>query len=198
MGPNKTLTVIRNQLGSTLLATINRKLEQISRAVDLFLSSQSDMIFYTEKVGLDRNVRVQVSVSLSPFQYQEKCLLFLPSAPPMQQEATYFDDLAKQIRGMLTAAHGHTLMLFTSYAAMSAVRERLNQGAMPFPLYSMGRNGMHTMERFKGDPRSVLLADGLINAAEKVLDTEAITYSEESTEWNKHKCKRLLKIINSV
>ena len=209
VGPDRTLSVIREQLGSTFPATINRELEQVSRAVSLFLSPQSDMIFYTaeddhggtmlcatvsdlttqlkdtlwdmerpilltsgtlavgndfhrfkEEMGLERDVRVQESVSLSPFQYQENCLLFLPGTPPMQRASTYFDDLAEQIREMLTAAHGHALVLFTSYAAMSAVRERLKRTALPFPLYTMGRNAVHTMERFKEDPGSVLLATG--------------------------------------
>ena len=50
-------------------------------------------------------------------------------------------------------------MLFTSYAAMSAVKERL-RGKTPYPLLTMGRNAVHTMEQFMGKPGSVLLATG--------------------------------------
>ena len=50
-------------------------------------------------------------------------------------------------------------MLFTSYAAMSAVKERL-KGKTPYPLLTMRRNAVHTMEQFKSQPGSVLLATG--------------------------------------
>ena len=51
------------------------------------------------------------------------------------------------------------LALFTSYSAMSAVKERLKRKT-PYPLLTMGRNAAHTLEQFKSRPGSVLLATG--------------------------------------
>lgn len=42
---------------------------------------------------------------------------------------------------------------------MSAVKERLKRKT-PYPLLTMGRNAVHTVEQFKGRPGSVLLATG--------------------------------------
>lgn len=51
-----------------------------------------------------------------------------------------------------------TPVLFTSYAAV-AVKERI-KGETPYPLFTMGRNAIYTMEQFKHRPGSVLLATG--------------------------------------
>ena len=72
----------------------------------------------------------------------------------------YFDKLAEEIRTLLIAVHGHALVLFTSYAGMSAVKDRLKQQPLPFPLFTMGRNAPHTMAQFKAAPGSVLFATG--------------------------------------
>ena len=42
---------------------------------------------------------------------------------------------------------------------MSAVKDRL-KGQTSYPLFTMGRNAVHTMEQFKSQPGSVLLATG--------------------------------------
>jgi len=61
---------------------------------------------------------------------------------------------------LIIAAHGHTLVLFTSYAEMSAVEERLQRKHLPYPLFTLRRNAVHTTERFREIPGSVLLAAG--------------------------------------
>ena len=80
--------------------------------------------------------------------------------PPRHHDADYFEKLASEIRDLLIAAHGHALVLFTSYAAMSAVKDRLKHPSLPFSLFTMGRNAHHTMAQFKASPGSVLLATG--------------------------------------
>ena len=68
--------------------------------------------------------------------------------------------MAKEIAALLDAAQGHALALFTSYAAMSAVKERLPDHGLRYPLFTMGRSTIHTTEQFKASPGSVLLAAG--------------------------------------
>ena len=75
-------------------------------------------------------------------------------------DADYFAKMAEELRTLLIAVHGHALVLFTSYAAMSAVKDRLKQHPLPFPLFTMGRNAPHTMAQFKAAPGSVLFATG--------------------------------------
>ena len=124
------------------------------------LAIGKDFCRFKEEAGLTDNSRVEESVSPSPFDYRKNCLLYFPAMPPRQHEVDYFDKLAEEIRTLLIAAHGHALVLFTSYAGMSAVKDRLKQQPLPFPLFTMGRNAPHTMAQFKAAPGSVLFATG--------------------------------------
>ena len=124
------------------------------------LAVGEDFRRFKEKTGLLTDSRVTESVARSPFDYQRNCLLYLPQLPPRQRSAAYYDELAKEIAALLDAAQGHALALFTSYAAMSAVKERLPDHGLRYPLFTMGRNAIHTAEQFKANPGSVLLAAG--------------------------------------
>ena len=115
---------------------------------------------FREQTGLLTTSRVRESVSLSPFDYRKNCLLYLPQTPPQQRTEAYYDELAREIIQLLDAACGHALVLFTSYATMSAVQERLAKERLVWPLFTMGRNAVHATEQFKANPGSVLLATG--------------------------------------
>ena len=157
------------QGGTMLCATISDLTAQLRQTLwrqlrPVILTSGTmavgeDFRRFKEETGLLADSRVMESVSLSPFDYEKNCLLYLPQHPPHQKAADYYNQLAGEIAALLKAAQGHALVLFTSYAAMSAVKERL-KGQTPYPLFTMGRNAVHTMEQFKGQPGSVLLATG--------------------------------------
>ena len=124
------------------------------------LAVGEDFHRFKEEMGLLTDSRVTESVAPSPFNYRQNCLLYLPKFPPRQKAAAYYDELAKEIAALLDAAQGHALALFTSYAAMSAVKERLPDHGLRYPLFTMGRSAIHTTEQFKASPGSVLLAAG--------------------------------------
>ena len=124
------------------------------------LAVGEDFRRFKEETGLLTDGRVTESVASSPFDYQQNCLLYLPQIPPRQKATAYYDELAKEIAALLDAAQGHALALFTSYAAMSAVKERLPNYGLRYPLFTMGRSAIHTTEQFKASPGSVLLAAG--------------------------------------
>ncbi len=124
------------------------------------LAVGEDFRRFKEETGLLTDSRVMESVVPSPFNYQQNCLLYLPKFPPRQKDTGYYDKLAKEIAALLNAAQGHALALFTSYAAMSAVKERLPNYGLRYPLFTMGRSAIHTTEQFKASPGSVLLAAG--------------------------------------
>ena len=124
------------------------------------LAVGEDFRRFKEETGLLTDSRVTESVAPSPFDYQQNCLLYLPQVPPRQKSAAYYDELAKEIAALLDAAQGHALALFTSYAAMSAVKERLPGHGLRYPLFTMGRSAIHTTEQFKASPGSMLLAAG--------------------------------------
>ena len=146
-----------------LTAQLRQTLWQQDRPVILAsgtLAVGSNFRRFKEETGLLAEGRVREHIAPSPFDYQRNCLLYLPQIPPSQADSDYYDDLAEQIVKLLDAANGHALGLFTSYAAMSAVRERLKQRDLPYPVLTLGRNGGHTMSEFMAHPGSVLLAAG--------------------------------------
>ena len=148
---------------SDLTAQLRQTLWRQERPVILTsatLAVGEDFRRFKEETGLLTDSRVAESVSLSPFDYQKNCLLYMPRTPPHQKDGAYYDKLAEEIAALLETAQGHALALFTSYAAMSAVKERLQGQGLTYPLFTMGRSAIHTMEQFKAHPGSVLLATG--------------------------------------
>ena len=117
---------------------------------------------FREETGLAGG-RVTESVTPSPFDYLHNCLLYLPPYPPEVvngDKAAYYDALAGEIARLLNAAHGHALVLFTAYHAMSAVQQRLAERKLWYTIHVMGRNGTKALEEFRKHPGSVLLASG--------------------------------------
>ncbi len=156
--------------GTMLCATVSDLTEQFRQTLwqqrtPMILTSGTmavgrDFRRFKEDTGLLTDSRVRESIAPSPFAYSENCLLYLPRLPPCQDSGRYYEKLAKEISALLDAAHGHALVLFTSYAAMSAVKERLRDRGMRYPLFTLGLNAVHTTGQFKSTPGSVLLATG--------------------------------------
>lgn len=156
--------------GTMLCATVSDLTEQMRqvlwRTEHAFvlasgtLAVGDDFHRFRSQTGLMDGRRVTESVSLSPFDYKRNCLLYLPQLPPGQSSEAYYDELADEIAELIRAAWGHALVLFTSYAAMSAVKDRLRERELSFPLFTLGRNAMHMTERFRQTPGAVLLATG--------------------------------------
>ena len=156
--------------GAVLCATVSDLTAQLQNTLwsqprSIILTSgtlavASDFHRFREEAGLLTDSRVTESVSPSPFDYKGNCLLYMPQLPPDQKDHIYYAKLAGEIAQLLEAASGHALALFTSYAAMSVVKERLTEKELHWPLFTLGRNAVHTTEQFKDKPGSVLLATG--------------------------------------
>ena len=156
--------------GTMLCATVSDLTEQMRRTLwrpehafvlaSGTLAVGDDFHRFRAQVGLPDGRRIAESVSLSPFDYRHNCLLYLPQDPPNQCAEGYYDELADEIADLIRAAWGHALVLFTSYAAMSAVKDKLQERELRFPLFTLGRNALHMTEQFRQTPGAVLLATG--------------------------------------
>ena len=156
--------------GTMLCATVSDLTEQMRQVLwrpehafvlaSGTLAVGDDFHRFRSQTGLMDGRRVTESVSLSPFDYKRNCLLYLPQLPPSQRSEAYYDGLTDEIAELIRAAWGHALVLFTSYAAMSAVKDRLRERELSFPLFTLGRNALHMTERFRQTPGAVLLATG--------------------------------------
>ena len=124
------------------------------------LAVGTDFHRFKAQAGLLEEQCILESVSPSPFHYRKNCLMYLPQSQPIQHSEKYFDELADEIAALIQAAFGHALVLFTSYAAMSAVKERLQDRSLVYPLFTLGRNALHITEQFRKTPGAILLATG--------------------------------------
>lgn len=148
-----------SELAAQLQATLWRQ-EQPIVLTSGTLAVGKDFSRFRTAAGLTGERPVTETVCPSPFDYQHNCLLYLPTDPIPLDAADYYDRLAAQIRQLAAASHGHALVLFTSYLAMSAVKERLQAAALPFPVFTMGKRPARTLAAFRAAPGSILLATG--------------------------------------
>ena len=148
-----------SELAAQLQTTLWRQ-EQPIVLTSGTLAVGKDFSRFRTATGLTGERPVSETVCPSPFDYQHNCLLYLPPDPIPLAAADYYDRLAAQIRQLAAASHGHALVLFTSYLAMSAVKERLQAAVMPFPVFTMGRRPARTLAAFRTAPGSILLATG--------------------------------------
>ena len=148
-----------SELAAQLQATLWRQ-EQPIVLTSGTLAVGKDFSRFRTATGLTGERPVMETVCPSPFDYQHNCLLYLPTDPIPLDAADYYDRLAAQIRQLAAASHGHALVLFTSYLAMSAVKERLQAAALPFPVFTMGKRPARTLAAFRAAPGSILLATG--------------------------------------
>ncbi|MEM9563194.1 MAG: ATP-dependent DNA helicase [Actinomycetota bacterium] len=94
----------------------------------------------------------------SPFDYPSLGLLYCPTDLPPPRSDAHRRAVQDEMITLIEAAGGRALGLFTSYGAMSEAAERLSD-ELDVPVLVQGEAPKSVLiERFKGDPSSVLLA----------------------------------------
>ena len=94
----------------------------------------------------------------SEFDFGRQTVLYLPPEMPEPREPGFTAAAANQIRGILEATQGRAFVLFTSYANLRDVHQRLT-GLTPFPLLVQGTAPRSVLLRdFRAIPNAVLLA----------------------------------------
>jgi len=92
----------------------------------------------------------------SHFDYPKQALLYLPSGMPDPREPEFFPQAAERTRRMLEITRGRAFCLFTSYAQMRAMHERLS-AELPYPLLQQGTAPRNVLlEEFRDTPGAVL------------------------------------------
>lgn len=127
------------------------------------LAVGKDFSRFKEEACLTDCGRVTESVSLSPFDYEKNCLMYIPYSTPYysrEKLGEYYEDMADEIADLLKVSSGHALVLFNSYSAMSAIREFLEDYEITQPMFVLNRNNPKTLEAFKESDNGILLATG--------------------------------------
>ncbi len=96
----------------------------------------------------------------SHFDYAKQALLYLPESMPDPRSADFPQQAAEKIRRVLEITRGRAFCLFTSYAAMRDMHDRL-LCEVPFPLFLQGSAPRHVLlEQFRSTPHAVLFGTG--------------------------------------
>src|SRR6266852_5828154 len=92
------------------------------------------------------------------FQYGEQALFYLPQRMPDVRDAGFAARAAEEILRLLELSEGRAFCLFTSYAQMKDLYERVSVRS-PYPLMLQGTAPRSALlERFKTTPNAVLFA----------------------------------------
>jgi ATP-dependent DNA helicase DinG len=92
----------------------------------------------------------------SHFDYPRQALLYLPPGMPDPREPEFFAQAAERTRRVLEISRGRAFCLFTSYAQMRAMHERLS-AELPYPLLLQGTAPRNILlEEFRDTPGAVL------------------------------------------
>jgi ATP-dependent DNA helicase DinG len=111
------------------------------------------------RLGLDRAPRPWHGLDVgSPFDYERQALLYCAAHLPDPRAAGYEEAARQELEGLVTAAGGRALCLFTSRRAMSAAAEHL-RGRLPYELLVQDELPRPVLQaRFLDEESSVLLA----------------------------------------
>jgi ATP-dependent DNA helicase DinG len=100
----------------------------------------------------------QEKVLPQEFDYASQALLYIPKTLPDVRDARFAERAAEEIAHILEMTRGRAFCLFTSYAQMREIHERLT-GLVAFPLLLQGTAPRSALlERFRATPGAVLLA----------------------------------------
>ena len=94
----------------------------------------------------------------SPFDYSSQTVLYVPRGMPDPRSPQFVDQVASEVIGLLEHSRGRAFVLFTSYANMNGVAERV-AGEVDFPLMIQGEAPKPALlEMFRRTKGAVLFA----------------------------------------
>jgi ATP-dependent DNA helicase DinG len=111
--------------------------------------------YIRQRVGLDHARELVVA---SHFDYASQAMLYVPPDMPDPRSTIFANRAAEKIRRLLEITQGRAFCLFTSYAQMNDIYDRL-LGELPFPMLLQGSAPKTALlEEFRLTPNAVLFA----------------------------------------
>jgi len=134
----------------------NTLFEKLESAVltSATLAVEGGFQYMRQRLGLEH---ARELVLPSHFDYAQQALLYLPPDLPDPQAPQFVEKAAARIRRLLAITRGRAFVLFTSYALMHQVHERL-LGEIEFPMLLQGKAPKNVLlQEFRLTPNAVLL-----------------------------------------
>ena len=145
-------------ISSTLAANLFQHKDSVV-LTSATLSTEGGFGYFKSRVGVASDC--QELLVGSPFDYQKAALLLIPEDMPPPNSDRYVDAMVKVLNDLGTSLKGRTMALFTSYASLRAVAQRLRAPLMGEGIQvlaqSIDGSAQQLMTRFAEEPNSVLL-----------------------------------------
>jgi ATP-dependent DNA helicase DinG len=94
----------------------------------------------------------------SEFDFTEQAILYLPKQMPPPKSPQYGEAVAREVRDLLERTEGRAFVLFTSYAMLRTVRDRV-EPHLPYPIIVQGTAPRSLLlTQFRSTPNAVLFA----------------------------------------
>ncbi len=124
------------------------------------LSTNGNFNYIKERLGLT-DYEPDELILESPFDYQRAAMIYLPTDMPEPSQPGYQKALEQALIDLCSATAGRTLALFTSNSALrmtyKAIQRKLEAQGIMVLGHNIDGNRRQLLERFKGNPRVVLL-----------------------------------------
>jgi ATP-dependent DNA helicase DinG len=109
------------------------------------------------RLGLEHGAPDELLLQ-SPFDFEEQAVLYVPKRMPEPRSPAFVERATEEVVELLERTRGRAFVLFTSYANMNAVAERI-AGRTPYPVLMQGEAPKAVLlETFRATPGAVLLA----------------------------------------
>lgn len=138
-------------VGEELHAQVFDKMDRVVMT-SATLTTSKGFGFIKERIGFKPEEELSLD---APFNYAEQALLYVPSdlPEPGDEVGEYVKGISARCRELVEASGGNTFILFTSYALLNQVYERLDDLHIQFPLIRQGEMPTGLMiKKFKERP----------------------------------------------
>jgi ATP-dependent DNA helicase DinG len=154
-GGQPVLRVAPVEVGSELRTRLFEARTVVMASATLAVGGRFEPV--AEQLGVDEFTSLDAG---SPFDYEKQSLLYCAAHLPEPRSPQFEPAMLEELVGLVQAAGGRTLALFTSRRAMEAAAERLDRMSnQPFQVLVQDRQPRPVLQReFLGDETSVLLA----------------------------------------
>ncbi len=163
----------KRENGRLALCAVPMELEQMlyrdiwSRPIPVIITSgtmsvRGDFTHFKKTTGISFMPLSKITETSkpSPFDFQSNGLLYIPERMPFPniRDDRYIQAVMGEIIQIVSATHGHTLILFTSYWLMEKVFYGLKEQLSDYPLFLMGRGRLDVINSFRRSGNGVLFA----------------------------------------
>ena len=119
------------------------------------LTVEGSFDYVRGRLGVEHAADVQVA---SEFDFTEQAILYLPRQMPPPKSPLFGEAVAREVLDLLTRSNGRAFVLFTSYAMLRVVQQKI-EFELPFPLLVQGSTPRSILlGQFRSTPNAVLLA----------------------------------------